>query len=111
DASFLVGLESDDEALLMKLDAALERPRWQLFLGRKSFVPSEPMRVGVRSETSLEEALQSEKRLRCVIETLDSSATEVRHDLPLSFSERRFTIRYVKTTWIECPKGEKTDET
>lgn len=40
DADFLVGLESNDNALLRKLDRALGEPIWQLFLGRKAFVPS-----------------------------------------------------------------------
>jgi CRISPR system Cascade subunit CasD len=45
DADFLIGLESDDEALLRVLNKALAHPVWQLFLGRKSFVPSQPVRV------------------------------------------------------------------
>src|SRR5262245_26291967 len=45
DADFLVGLESDDEALLHVLNEALAHPVWQLFLGRKSFVPALPVRA------------------------------------------------------------------
>jgi CRISPR system Cascade subunit CasD len=44
DAHFLVGLESDDEALLRALDAALVAPHWPLCLGRKAFVPAWPVR-------------------------------------------------------------------
>ncbi len=44
DAHFLVGLESDDEALLRALDAALAAPYWPLCLGRKAFVPAWPVR-------------------------------------------------------------------
>ncbi len=44
-ARFLVGLESHDLALLQKLDAALAAPHWPLSLGRRSFVPSEPIRL------------------------------------------------------------------
>jgi CRISPR system Cascade subunit CasD len=44
DAHFLVGLESDDEALLRALDAALDKPHWPLSLGRKAFFPSWPVR-------------------------------------------------------------------
>ncbi|MBI3654266.1 MAG: type I-E CRISPR-associated protein Cas5/CasD [Acidobacteria bacterium] len=115
DASFFVGLESDNQALLITLDEALARPHWQLFLGRKSFVPSVPVGVGVLCDTRLEEALQThwnskEEKLPCVIEPLDSLATEARHDVPLSFAARRFTIRYVKTKWIGCPKGEEKNE-
>jgi CRISPR system Cascade subunit CasD len=45
DAVFLVGLESASAELLQQLDIALANPHWQLFLGRKSFVPSLPVRV------------------------------------------------------------------
>ena len=43
DADFLVGLESGSEELLQQLETALANPHWQLFLGRKSFVPSLPV--------------------------------------------------------------------
>ena len=46
DADFLVGLEGD-RAFLERLDAALRRPVWTLFLGRKAFVPSLPVSEGV----------------------------------------------------------------
>jgi len=45
DARFLVGLESRDLALLQKLDAALAAPHWPLSLGRRAFVPSEPIHL------------------------------------------------------------------
>ncbi|MCX5887974.1 MAG: type I-E CRISPR-associated protein Cas5/CasD [Deltaproteobacteria bacterium] len=47
DADFLVGLEGD-EALLRRLDAALARPVWPLYLGRKAFVPGAPVRLAYR---------------------------------------------------------------
>lgn len=122
-ADFLVGLESDSVEILLSLDKALTHPRWQLFLGRKSFVPSLPVRVknGLLRDMQLEDALQAQwpysdqggnppERLRRVFEPHDTTAYEVRHDVPLSFSERQFTIRYVKTDWIERPKGEKYEE-
>ena len=46
DADFLVALEGD-RAFLERLDAALRRPVWTLFLGRKAFVPSLPVSEGV----------------------------------------------------------------
>jgi len=51
DADFLVGLESDDEDFLCRLDAALARPVWPLFLGRKAFVPGRPIRLTYRPPT------------------------------------------------------------
>jgi CRISPR system Cascade subunit CasD len=45
DADFLVGLEGEDPELLIHVAEALQRPRWQLFLGRKAFVPGMPVRL------------------------------------------------------------------
>src|SRR5262249_14615874 len=44
DACFVVALESDDDAFLQRLNAALNAPHWQLSLGRKAFLPSLPIR-------------------------------------------------------------------
>jgi CRISPR system Cascade subunit CasD len=117
DASFLVGFECDDTDLMRKLDVAIANPRWQLSLGRKAFAPSFPIRLndGLREEP-LREALEnylwdgstlkeSPERLRVVLDATPETATEVRHDLPLSFATRRFTLRYVMTDFISVPKG------
>jgi CRISPR system Cascade subunit CasD len=48
DADFLIGIEGDEADFLRKLDKALARPRWPLYLGRKAFVPGAPVRVGYR---------------------------------------------------------------
>ena len=48
DANFLVGLMATTpaaQALLRQLDRALAQPVWPLFLGRKAFVPAEPVRL------------------------------------------------------------------
>lgn len=66
DAAFLVGLEGDDLALLHRLDAALARPIWPLCLGRKAFVPGQPVAIrrngagGVREGLDLNSALEAE---------------------------------------------------
>lgn len=117
DADFLVGLEDSDAALLRELDHAPQHPHWQLFLGRKSFVPGRPVWLpdGLH-EASLYATLEAyewktdrrekpPERLRLVIDATPETATEVRHDVPLSFATRRFTIRHVKTTWINFPQG------
>ncbi len=43
DADFLAGLEAEDDSLLKKIEYALRHPKWDLYLGRKSFVPSLPV--------------------------------------------------------------------
>ena len=119
DADFLVGLESDDENLLRQLNEALANPHWQIFLGRKSFVPAKPVYLpndeGLRIDTSLEGALlfdwppeQENERLRFVIEVNpEHPKAEARTDWPLSFvsAHRRFTLRYVCTDFRD-KKGE-----
>ena len=126
DAVFLVGLEArtDEDAnhWLPLIQRKLQRPRWQTFLGRKAFVPSEPIwfpNGNGLSPLPLEEALKAfcwlapentsvpEGGLRFVIESDDAADPETvaRMDVPLSFAKRRFTIRYVKTTWIDLQKG------
>ena len=58
DACFTVFIETD-EVWLERLATALEAPRWQLFLGRKSCVPSRPVLEAVSADfASLDEALR-----------------------------------------------------
>ena len=124
DASFLVGLESDDEALLRCLEEALLRPHWQLFLGRKSCVPGEPVTLSYLpnrprglQDTPLEEALRRypwfrgayapwanhPSQLRLVLDTdsSDPRASDIRRDVPISFAERTFANRHVRTDWVD----------
>jgi CRISPR system Cascade subunit CasD len=117
DADFLVGLESHDDAFLYVLNKALARPVWQIFLGRKSFVPGKSVRMlDAPLDASLLDALKSFEwkpdrqevtpdRLRLVLDATPGTASEVRQDVPLSFAERRFTIRHVVTQFIPIPKG------
>lgn len=112
DAAFLVGLAGDDLGLLQTLHTALRNPVWPLYLGRKAFVPAEPvwLQDGLRQHTMLLNALStypwlgSEHRkppeqLRLILE--DERGSEVRPDQPLSFAERRFAPRRVTTTFID----------
>lgn len=112
DARFLVGLEGDDLDLLTRLHEALRDPHWPLYLGRKAFVPGEPVWLdgGLRPGETLHHALRTypwrgrcpvderPPRLRVVLE--DPDGPEVRPDQPLSFAERRFVPRRVSTTWL-----------
>lgn len=119
DAAFLVGLESDNLELLHKLDDALHHPHWSLFLGRKAFVPSEPVWVenGVQENQPLEEALDPrafsrlrkqrkdyDERMRLVIEVKPGEYGEImRRDQPLSFvkGQRAFDFRNMKTAFYD----------
>ena len=118
DACFLAGLEGDDMDLLAHLHAALRDPVWPLYLGRKAFVPGEPIWLadGLRPGEELETALRSYPYLgssarkrpaqaRLVIE--DPEGAEVRPDQPLSFAERRFAPRRVRTVLIPTPPDQE----
>ena len=122
DADFLVGLESEDSAILQKLQNALKNPKWQLFLGRKSFPPAEPVFLpnGIKMKTPLEKALTDFKQdvefdqlkeQRLIIE--DEGDGQSVQDVPLDFSNRRFSLRRVRTEFFmphEIEKGEIKDE-
>lgn len=121
DADFLVGLEGDI-GLLTALNRAVQEPVWQLFLGRKAFVPALPIAIpdgrGLRAGVPLLEALkthpwdarapetrrtQRPERLRLVIETTDPGGGEAHYDEPVgaAFRDRRFALRYVTTTFVD----------
>lgn len=111
DARFLVGLASESIDLLRQLQAALQEPVWPLFLGRKAFVPGVPiwladgLRPGADLQAELEAypwlgtaARERSTRVRIVLE--DPNATEVRPDQPLSFADRQFAPRRVRTLFV-----------
>ena len=112
DARFLVALEGPDSGLFHRLHGALRDPHWPLYLGRKAFVPGEPVWLadGLRLGERLVGALQAypwaggcspeerPPRLRLVLE--DPAGPEVRPDQPLSFAQRRFAPRHVSTAWM-----------
>jgi len=118
DAAFLVGLEGNNLELLHQLDDALRRPHWFLFLGRKAFVPSEPVWLenGVCENQTLEHALTTyrprlrpvgrfdDARMRLAIETKAGQRGEItRRDQPLSFvkGQRQFDVRYLTTDFCD----------
>ena len=64
DAAFLVGLECEDRSILERAYAALGDPFWSLALGRKSYVPSEPIWIkGGLRDTPLRAVLISGRGL------------------------------------------------
>ena len=122
DAAFLVGLAGDDLVLLHRLHDALRNPHWSLYLGRKAFVPGEPvwlkdgLKQGIGLETALEtyswlgnDRRQWEKLERVRVVWEDSDGAEVRPDQPLSFAERRFAPRRVRTEFIPAPPMKEAD--
>ncbi len=114
DACFLVGLSGADLPLLQQLHAALRDPVWPLYLGRKAFVPAEPvwLQDGLQQDVALLEALERypwlgrDPRRRPVSARLvleDEGGVEVRPDQPLSFAQRRFALRNVRTAFVALP--------
>lgn len=125
DADFIAALECDDRGLLERVHDALKHPVWQLFLGRKAFVPSLPVHVAdnaaiIETSAGLAHELANSELLsrlgivydkkrhddpqRLVIE--DPNGSEVRSDVPLSFADRRFTIRRVATSFVDIKGGD-----
>ena len=121
DAAFLVGLECNERSLLERIHAALRDPIWPLALGRKSYVPSEPIWIehGVQ-DAPLREALfrwpwistrrrweEIPEKLLASFESEDSSGV-LKMDQPLSsFAERQFGARFVRSEWIPFPQEVK----
>ena len=122
DAVFLVGLEGADIDLLERAHAAVRTPVWPLALGRKSFVPSQPVYLpGGVVETPLEEslckwpllpegAIVPGGALRGVLE--DACEGSIRLDQPVApFAARRFGPRFVKSVSLIPGGGHVPDPT
>jgi CRISPR system Cascade subunit CasD len=112
DAAFLVGLTGEDTRQLQAIHAALRNPVWPLYLGRKAFVPGEPVWLedGFKVGMDLLPALETypylgrtpvPERLRLVYD--DREGVLVRPDQPLSFNTRRFAPRRTTATFIPTP--------
>ncbi len=121
DARFLVALAGDDLNLLQHLLEALLNPIWPLFLGRKAFVPSIPPAIaqGLLQHSELLPVLRSAcwlgsrldqmpTQLRITLE--DPLGTELRQDQPISFSERQFVPRRVRTLFVSTEGMKPFDE-
>ena len=119
DAAFLVGVAAADDALLGRLHAALRDPVWPLALGRKSYVPSEPIWMEeAMQDMPLCEALarypwiatrrkweELPEKLLMSLESEDGSGLLRMDQLLSSFAERRFGARFVRSEWIPFPQG------
>lgn len=114
DATFLVGLEGTDRSLLERAHTALQNPAWPLALGRKSYVPAEPVwlengivdapLLSALKRPWLSTLRRGEKaapeRLLVSLESTDGSGALRMDQLLSSFAERRFGARYVRSEWI-----------
>lgn len=118
DATFLVGLEGDDRDFLKLIHDKLKSPAWPLALGRKSYLPAEPIWIkdGIK-ETNLLDTLKSfpwlgtlrkweespPEQLLISVDSDDGTGV-LKMDQPLSsFADRRFGARFVRSEWIPFP--------
>lgn len=119
DARFLVALEGEMK-LLESIKSALKNPIWPIFLGRKAFLPSQPLLLGdsildCDAETALRSTVwlgrEQEPRpekLRLVLETTASNG-EARLDVPVSFvvENRTYAQRFVRNEWLKSESLDK----
>ncbi len=116
DAAFLVGLCGEDRPLLERIHGALADPVWPLALGRKSYVPSEPIWMpDAVVDADLRETLVRWPDITSPrpgaprnpwilsLESADRSGL-MKMDQPLSsFAERRFGPRFVVSEVLDVP--------
>jgi CRISPR system Cascade subunit CasD len=111
DAAFLVGLAGNDRALLEQVHAALAKPVWPTFLGRKACIPAEPVWIpDAVIDLPLVDAMAAHPLLaapedlgprRWIIE--DDAGEQLRPDLPIGpFATRQFGQRRVRTEYRPC---------
>ena len=113
DAVFLVGLESEDTALLQELVEALTHPAFPLYLGRRACPPTLPLCLGLRQEGLLD-TLQAEPALcpggpkptRIVLDAAPQEPGAVpQRDMPLSYDPRHRQYGYRSAREILLRRG------
>lgn len=106
DAKFAV-LQDIPEGWEGKIIEGFRNPRWDIYLGRKSCVPSIPVFAGVyptfdEAENKLRSEIEShfdEKKIKGVWKEVDSTAlgATLINDVPLEFGLRKkYGTRYIK---------------
>lgn len=125
DAVFLAALQGP-KGVLEKAQTALAHPKWPLFLGRKSFVPSLPLflKDGLQPDWDMWQALAAypllltqdrvQRRLRQIDSGRDVGRVrvvvdsqqpthETRHDIPVSYGweSREYRERFVSTQYMD----------
>ena len=113
DASFLVAVQSTPD-VVASLSAAIRRPHWVVYLGRKSCPPSRPLFAGVGDFASIEAALAAQPvcvpdgaagdttRVRAVLECTPAEGVRRREEI-LSRSHRTFAPRYTREVALTVP--------
>lgn len=120
DACFVAGLEGDD-ALLASLDAALARPVYPIYLGRRSCPPDRPVRLGVHAGGLLEVLsalpwqsgggrMRSAPSVRCELVAEDLAGDRELIDEVRSFDpvRRAYARRRVRYQDVDVPNPEGT---
>ncbi|MBO1323264.1 type I-E CRISPR-associated protein Cas5/CasD [Acanthopleuribacter pedis] len=86
-----------DSAFLNKVHQALRRPKWPLFLGRKSHVPSAPVAMVTAlwpDEIDAYFVAAQQGKHRCLKQAAEGAMSPIRNpsyfDVPVSFAARRF---------------------
>lgn len=132
DAAFLAAFETRDDqnTFLEKCAEALSRPKWALFLGRKSCVPTRPIfdekSDGLRREYSgIEDALQNHpwnfRGARRQVERFQKDKPDLRvfledaqgksswQDTLLPGAARLYGFRAVREEWIKWPAAPEAE--
>lgn len=112
DASFTVGLESEDKELLQNIRDALSRPAFALYLGRRSCPPDDDVYIG-EVDGELEDALKRDTApgvIRYVFESKSGERGNLLRDQPVSFNpeHRRFAFRQAREEFVASEN--KTDD-
>jgi CRISPR system Cascade subunit CasD len=112
DAGYLVCIAGPSD-LLDTCAAALQQPKWPIFLGRKSCPPSRPVFEAITTDySSMGEALAGypwsfsyevalPEQLRCVVD--DPEGMSTRQDRLLPGQARMYGTRRVDVRWVPVP--------
>lgn len=115
DAVFVAGLGGPDVDMVDRIDHALARPVYHLFLGRRSCPPAAPIRIGTVDTdpaTAVAGTAYQGRRpkppARLILAVTNRYGTQVA-DQPASFApiDRRYGLRGVSTRWVETPATDR----
>ncbi|MFU0833392.1 MAG: Type I-E CRISPR-associated protein Cas5/CasD [Oscillospiraceae bacterium] len=100
DACFTVVLTGEDK-ILKKLEQALKKPKWPIYLGRKSCVPTRPVLDKITYEyTTLEEALQKLPRAKRSGEKQENASVLIETDIDIDEKQNQNGTQYLRTDGI-----------